>query len=117
MQQGYYYLGQPYTDESAEIRQIRYEAALTCIGYFHTFITIYSPIVHYHNMAIACDTEVNFKAFKMHNENMLQHASGLLVFKLIGWADSEGLTWEINCARTLHKPVFYLTNKLELEGL
>ena len=110
----YYYLGQPYTSNFKLVERLRYKAALACLYYFRDIATIYSPIVHYHQMAVDYKFSGSPEFYATHNKNMLEFSNGLIVFKLKGWKESKGLEFEIKFAKEHNINLFSLTSSLEL---
>lgn len=89
------YLGSPYTHPSVIIRKLRYEAALAAAMWLTVnHNTVYSPIVHYHQMALDYDLPKHSIFWEQHNFAMLEVARELVVLALPGHLESVGLTTE-----------------------
>lgn len=104
------YLASPYTHHSKTTMQERYSqvleaaATLTKSGLF-----IYSPIVHFHEMAVVHEMPRDYKFWERNNLHMLTLASSLWVLKLSGWDLSVGVAAECEYAARVRKPIQYLT--------
>lgn len=104
----YVYLGQPYTHTSYEMRCNRYYKAMHFVAEMsRKGITIYSPILHFHPMALQHSLPTDADFWQHHNYNMLALSSALWVLKLPGWQESKGLQWEITCAREISLEIEY----------
>lgn len=107
----YLYLGQPYSNNM----DFNYESALAGVARLTNMaITVYSPIVHYHAVAQAYSLPTDALYWTLANRTMLWHSRGIIVFRLPGWEESTGLTAERRWAKEWKKPVFYLSELLDL---
>lgn len=102
----YIYLGSPYTHPDPEVRQKRYlEAAKAVVHMLSLDYTVYSPIVHFHYLAMEFNLPKDYPFWKRQNGNMLRKAKVLYVLQLDGWKDSAGLTEEIRIAESIKIPI------------
>ena len=103
------YLAQPYTDPRPEIRNYRYDAALKVTAdYTRLGFLIYSPIVHYHNVAVRHNLPGDFQFWRQLNFEALERCSEIWILPLEGWEKSLGLRAEIREAARLNLPPTYL---------
>lgn len=103
------YLAQPYTHKDSAIRDARYRAALRIVAdYTKMEFLIYSPIVHYHNVALAYDLPVEFDFWRTLNFEALKRCNEIWILPLTGWETSAGLRAEIKEAQRLYKRDTYL---------
>lgn len=102
----YIYLASPYSHPSELVRHQRYLAvAEVCASFLRDNITVYSPIVHCHELAKRHSLPKGFDFWEYHNYEMLKPASQLLVLELDGWKESKGLKGEIEFAIAHSIPV------------
>lgn len=89
------YLASPYTHESEAVRQERFLAAEAFTAHhIAQGVTVFSPIVHYHEMAKKFSLPVEFDFWERHNMNMLDRAAELWILTLPGWEISKGVACE-----------------------
>jgi hypothetical protein len=104
----YLYLASPYSHENPEIMQLRYRCAMDATAVLLcTQITVYSPIVHCHEIGLIRSLPKDFEFWRRHNYRMLSSAKKLLVLMLDGWENSIGVRAEIDYALIHGKPVIY----------
>lgn len=102
----YIYLASPYTHRSELIRHQRYlQVAEVCAAFLRDNITVYSPIVHCHELAKRHSLPTKFDFWMSHNYEMLKPAAQLMVLELEGWRDSKGLRGEIQFALDHNIPI------------
>lgn len=105
-----YYLASPYTHESPAVMQQRYDevyalaGALTVLGYH-----IYSPIVHFHQMAQDFNLPKDATFWKGLNHNVLKRCDCLLGAKIEGWRQSHGMRYEHETALVHELPILYIS--------
>lgn len=93
---GFYYLASPYTHPDETVRDFRYYQALRTVAYLcATGYTVISPIVQCHEMAKLHILPTNFEFWKTWNEHLIRASIGMIILKLDGWMDSNGITDEI----------------------
>lgn len=104
------YLASPYTHRYKKTQQKRYEQALeVAAALTRSGLTVYSPIVHFHPMAVRHDLPTDFAFWRGVNLDMLGRSQKLVVLKLDGWQESAGVQAEIEFAtRYLPRSVEYL---------
>lgn len=102
------YLASPYTHEDPKVREIRYNivsrktAELACAG-----LHVFSPIVNSHPLAEKYDLPKNFDFWEDFDKEMILLAEFVLVLKIDGWEDSEGITSELAFCKEQGVPVFF----------
>tara|TARA_R110000868_G_scaffold307378_2_gene568839 strand:+ start:2960 stop:3304 length:345 start_codon:yes stop_codon:yes gene_type:complete len=104
------YLASPYSHENESIEQERYDAvAAFCAHQFHhSTEVIFSPIVYAHNLAQQFDLGTTALDWRRYNATMLRLSHTLWVMKLDGWEESKGVLWEIDLAKTLFIPTYFI---------
>ncbi len=99
------YLASPYSAPSMATKVARFMAARdVCLWALKAKIVIYSPIVHWHNIAVTQGLKGSFIEFEIQNEGLLASASKLYVLDLFGWKVSKGVLAEIALAKTANIP-------------
>lgn len=95
------YLASPYSDDSPVVMEARYEAVLKhTAGLIKDGLTVFSPIVHCHYMAISYDLPSDISFWRMYDTNMIFLADMFWVLMLDGWQQSKGVSFEIEVARS-----------------
>lgn len=117
----YIYLAQPYYHTSALIKQLRYEVARDWLAETYKSDGLadvyYAPIVHHHDMAVACGLPEDWDFWKRLDLTMLRSAKALAFIEIPGWEESRGLSAEIAFATDAYIPVFPITTyDLELHA-
>ena len=103
------YLASPHYDPDEVVRELRYEQAmkatarLLCEGKW-----VYSPIVHYHEIARKHGLPNGFSFWKEYDEHMLGLAEAMYVLRLEGWNTSRGIASEIGFATKNQIPIYYI---------
>lgn len=105
------YLASPYTDPDPAVREERYQAALRATAkLMEQGRVVFSPIAHSHNVDRYISPEFHngkAHAFWMAQcSPLLKYASRLIVLKLPGWWESQGVWEEIRTAKG--KPIEYM---------
>ena len=104
------YLASPYTHREPMIMQHRYEQVLKCLFWMTTTrpVPVYSPIVHFHDLADKYDLPRDANWWKATNFNMIRKVDTLAVLVIEGTTESKGVQEEIEFARYLMMPVEYV---------
>ena len=101
------YLAQPYSYPDQRLKELRFELAMkVCAKLISEGQHVYSPIVHWHNVALDNDLPTDHTFWMKHNHYMISKSNRVYVFKLDGWENSHGLFHEINYAEKCGKPIF-----------
>lgn len=90
------YLASPYSHPDPLIMKTRFllaEEVTAC--YTRRGVHVYSPIVHYHEMAAKYKFPSDFEFWRKLNFDMLRRADELWVLEIPGWKESKGVTAEI----------------------
>lgn len=103
------FLASPYTHSNPRIMLQRYEKARDAAAkLLRGGITVFSPIVHFHDIALLHDFPKDAAFWENHNRPFLQLSCGLYVLTLPGWEDSIGVRREIELAHSFNLEVLYL---------
>jgi hypothetical protein len=102
---GYWYMAGPYSDNIEE----RYKEHLTVAALLtKRNLTIYAPIIHYHEMARIYNMPTDADFWVEHNRNMIAPANGVIVLCLPGWAQSKGVRKELDYSKAINAVVWAL---------
>lgn len=106
------YVASPYSHIDEEVREQRFASARNFVASFlkneyRPRHAIYSPIVHFHEVAKVHGLGKDFKFWQIQNRKMIIQASILFVLKISGWQTSKGVTAERDWARNYGIPSFF----------
>lgn len=91
------YLASPYSHPDELIRRTRFLLAEEFVAK-HFPEHIYSPIVHYHELAIRHSLPTDFETWRRINFDMIRRADEFWILDIPGWEDSKGVTGETKFA-------------------
>lgn len=91
--EGYWYLAGPYSD-NIPVRYMEHMTAAAIL--MKSGVVVYSPIVHCHEVAkrFVMPTDADF--WESYNATMMRHSIGVILLKLSGWENSNGVKKELN---------------------
>lgn len=102
------YLASPYFHDDFTVMQQRFEAAVAAVAHFtEKGQVVYSPIAHFHPVAMTHNLPRGFDFWRKINFAMIDHADSLFVLQLDGWLDSKGVAAEVKYAEGLRIRVVY----------
>lgn len=105
--EGYTYLASPYSHRDKDVMEQRFQLAEKHAAFMLTRgITIYSPIVHMHELALRYKLPKDFDFWRRHNHNMLWRAKDFHILTIDGWRSSKGVTGELAFAKWCEKKIF-----------
>lgn len=106
------YLASPYSHPDPEIREQRYQEALHAVFYHSgSGLAVYSPIVHWHPVALKYDLPKDAAFWANQNRAMLKKATQLVVLNVEGWRQSEGVAQELDWAQEFKIPILFTESK------
>lgn len=106
---GFSYLASPYTHHSSLVREARFIAVCKAAAeLMRSGKVVFSPIAHSHPIDLHFDHPESGDFWKNQDIQILRCASELIVLKLDGWIDSQGIRWETHMANELGMPVTYM---------
>lgn len=95
------YLASPYSHPEPLVMKTRFLLAeQTTALYTKKGAHVYSPIVHYHEMAAKYKFPTDFEFWKKINMDMLRRAEEMWVLDIPGWMESVGVQAEIAAWRS-----------------
>lgn len=94
------YVASPYTHPDPEVMLDRYYKVMNFIAQHQDDYDqmLYSPIVHYHDMAVQHDLPTNWEWWWDKNKQMLDHCTTILELRIPGWETSKGMKAELKYA-------------------
>ena len=102
------YLGTPYSKFTAGLHQAFTEACLMAAKLIQADVNVYSPIAHYHPIAMAGDIDPrDYRVWVKQNHPFEIAADALVIGCMDGWRKSEGL-WKEYCDFRLRGAPVYL---------
>src|SRR3989304_2585313 len=102
------YLASPYSDPDANRMHKRYLIVKQVVAeLIAEGIIIYSPILHFHQLALDHELPKDNKFWQRHNMAMLRAASNLCVLRLPEWQASKGCALEIAFAEAQGIPILW----------
>ena len=104
----FYYLATPYSKYPAGKETAVLHAAEAASLCFQSGILVFSPIAHTHVIAEAGGLPGDFRQWAEFDKTMISASSGMIVVKMDGWDESEGILAEIEICRSLNKPIYYM---------
>lgn len=100
------YLASPYTG-SKELQRFRYVRNLEAVaGMIKNGYLVFSPILHFHEVARIYDLPKDFMFWCTYNFEMLSKVDALYVLTLDGYKQSEGVKAEVAFALKREIPTF-----------
>lgn len=115
------YLASPYTSHASDpsvktrIEEERYQSCLDQVRFsldHAQHFTVYSPVLHYHPVAVKHGLPGDYAFWKRHNDDLLAVASEVWVLCLKGWKESKGVAGEVAYAESLGKNIIYVYPEL-----
>lgn len=108
----YIYLASPYSDDDPLTIHERYTSAQDALAWLTKMkVWTYSPIVHFHHMALAHNFPKDANFWSDCNLAMLEKAYGLYILTLPRWQESKGVRQEMAWAKKLDMPITLLTQQ------
>ena len=102
----YWYLASPYTHSKSTVKEHRYKQAVQIVAALtDKGLHVFSPIVHYHRVAIEGNLPGDADFWYETNRIYLHQSSGIIVARLDGWEKSKGIAGELELARTFGLPI------------
>lgn len=97
------------SEEHIKLRQKRYEYAVKRLAEFmNEGVMVFSPIAHCHEASVNYDLPKHFEFWKKYDEHMIDLSEGVFVLMMPHYKESTGVSYEVQYAESLGKPVVYL---------
>ena len=112
------YLASPYTHPRVSIMEERYKQAMRALFWLSTtqIEPVYSPIVHWHNVAAMYDLPRDAEWWKQTNFAMIRRCQSMMILCVNGTRDSKGCREEYELAQYLMMPVSFINIRGEEES-
>lgn len=102
------YLASPYWHADPAVRNQRFRAACRATAdMIRDGLTVFSPVVYGHALT-AWGLPGGWSFWEPHDNEHLAHCEEVVVLRLDGWRDSEGVQAELDAAAALGKPVRFI---------
>ena len=108
------YLASPYSHPSEKVMHDRFEEVAIATAYLMETedAVVYSPIVHSHVVAKYLNNHKDHLFWLKQDRSHVATCDELCVYKMDGWKESFGVTWEMGLASGLGILVSYLSPKV-----
>lgn len=105
------YLASPYSHPDPAVREARFVAVCKVAGeMMGRGHVVYSPIAHSHPIAMHCDLPKDWLFWGKQDRTMIALCDRVVVLTIDGWQESTGVQAEIEYAKSIGKPVTYMTD-------
>ena len=103
------YLATPYSHKQQNIRRDRFNAVNEVAAkLMRDGNLVFSPISHTHPIAEAGGLPKDWEFWEEYDKTFIEWADEVYVFMQEGWAESKGVTAEIEIAKETNKPITLL---------
>lgn len=110
------YVASPYTHPNRVVEETRNISVAVAMGYImnnHPELSFFSPICHTHPIATLCKLPGHWEYWKQYDEAMLSRCDEIWVLCLEGVEQSKGVNAEIQLAKELGIPIWYIYPQLD----
>lgn len=102
------YVASPYTSSEQSVMQSRYEMVKAFAAQqMRAGMTVYSPIVHGHDISTSHELPGDWEFWKPHCLAMLRKADSMIVLTIPGWEQSVGVLAEIAFCESCGIPIVF----------
>ncbi len=109
----FWYMATPYSKYEDGIEAAARDAAKGAARLVMEGVKVFSPITHFHTIAIHGGLDpMDHKIWMPAEEPFIHLAWGLIVYKLPGWEESYGIECEISSFRQWARPVEFLIHPM-----
>lgn len=104
------YLCSPYTNQDPEVMVARFDHAAKATAWLikDQGWNVFSPIVHSHPLALIGGLSGKWSFWEQIDRQYLSLSERVVVLTLPGWRESVGVTAELDFARKIQRPIWYL---------
>lgn len=104
------YLASPYSHTDFNIRHQRHaQVASAVLEISRHLVPVYSPIVHWHAIAVEHSLPFDAEFWRTQNEPLIKSCDELWVLCIDGWRQSKGIGIELDFAHQCKKRTRYMT--------
>lgn len=112
------YLASPYSHPDELVRHERFERLLAVVAQFmNEGYLVFSPIAHSHPVAVRHDLPGDWEFWKRIDAAFISVCGAVWVLCIEGWRESKGVAAEIEIAREMGKPVYFIGERGEFYGV
>jgi nucleoside 2-deoxyribosyltransferase len=102
------YLVSPYSHPDPAVREQRFRAACqAAAALMRAAHLVFSPVAHSHPIAM-CGLPTDWGFWQRQDLRLLAQCDAVVVLQLDGWVESRGVRAELEVARALGKPIWFL---------
>jgi len=106
------YLASPYSHFDPKVREARFELACeACAWLTRKGFLVYSPICHWHPIAVRHQLPTDFGFWSDTDQVMIGVCSHYMILRIDGWKTSLGIKAELQIAINLELDIAHLTKK------
>ena len=98
------YLASPYTHANPAVMETRYLTVCRIVAQYARDYHIYSPIVHWHPIAVLYNLPKDWEFWKKINAKDIEMRDEFWFLQDKGWANSQGMKEEFTIAKNHKKP-------------
>lgn len=103
------YLASPYTDPKLSVRRLRFrQVRRVAATLMEKGLFVFCPVVHGHCIDEVAEREIPYEYWLTTTADFLARSDKLYVAMLKGWELSRGIQQEIDLAKRMSLPIFYL---------
>lgn len=103
------YLATPYSDHDPAVMEARFDQACAIAGALMAKGEIvFSPIAYTHHIAVRCSLPRGWGYWERYDREMIVRAAKVVVVKIAGWQESQGIRGEIAIAREFGIPIEFM---------
>lgn len=103
------YLASPFASDNTRIRKVRFQKTVDAtVRLIEKGHVVFSPIVHNFTLTLKSSLEMGFEQWRAFDLQMIDAALAVWVLNIDGWAESGGVTYELNHAHWSLKPTFFV---------
>jgi hypothetical protein len=109
LKHGLTFLSMPYTDDSKEVVQERFEKSLKVSAHLMLHdVHLLSPIGFGHPIVISHPVPGDWSYWNNYCMKLILCSNQLIVFMLDGWKESKGVQAELSFARSIKLPIYFI---------
>lgn len=108
MAKRFWYLATPYSRYPAGKAAACEAACKVAARLFGAGILVFAPIPHTHEIAVKGGLDGGFGQWEELDVAMMSAAAGVIVVKMVGWQDSDGIQREIKWCQANGKPIIFM---------
>lgn len=104
-----HYLATPYSRYPTGLEEAYRDAISQAVFLNEEGIDVFSPIAHSHHMTFVEVGSKDYYRMLKWDAKFIDRCDSVIVCMMEGWSESVGVNWEIDYAKSIGKPVYYMT--------